>query len=121
MNDIDEKRKAESRDRFVQAYTNNAFPRSTYELTDEDIAKISEWLKTEVYPEFVEHQRGYVTNPSEPLLAEALWAENIPYLPPIGGGLSITFTATTVLMCVRVTFEAGGKKWTKDFTDWDNF
>jgi hypothetical protein len=90
-----------------------------FDLSTQDHARIQEWLKTKVYPEVIANQRasaqakGASPNP----IREAQWDAGLPYAGAIGGGLTYSFTPTTLGLVTKVRY---GDDYELDITDYSD-
>jgi hypothetical protein len=84
-----------------------------FQLEPGDEVKIDAWLHAEVYPEILERQK------QNPEMAAMIFTDSdgreIPYMGAIGGGLTYSFTPTSLGTVVKVSF---GDK-VLDLTDYD--
>jgi hypothetical protein len=84
-----------------------------FTITAEDDAKIHQWLVKEVYPPIVERQLqdpmigGFIGTDAE--------GNRYPYEGAIGGGITYSFTPTSLGVVVKVKY--GDKE--LDLTDYD--
>lgn len=79
--------------------------------------KVSHWLKSEIYPKVVARQEQ-----SEELRKMIITDENgakHPYLGAIGGGLTYSFSPTSLGTVTKVTWNDGTLDETLDVTDFD--
>jgi len=88
-----------------------------FEITAEDNAKISKWLRDEVYPSIVSEQ---LKNPD---IAQHLYPDDDgiirrPYTGAIGGGLTYEFTPTDMGVVTKVRYFNGKEL---DLTDYDSW
>jgi hypothetical protein len=85
-----------------------------FKLEPGDYDKINTWLKTVVYPPIVAKQK------LDPDTAAMIWKDadgnEMPYLGAIGGGLTYSFTPTSIGLIAIVEFYTGEKL---DLTDYD--
>lgn len=65
-----------------------------FQVTDEETAKIHEWLMTTVYPPIIEEQRKTFADAHE--VMKYNWDLGYPYGGAIGGGVTYCFTPTSL-------------------------
>ena len=98
---------------------NNALDISplSFELSAKQLAKVQDWLVNEVYPPIIKRQRN---DPScDPWLPPDA---KEPYMGAIGGGVTYSFTPTSIGMAVNATFGKGTKnEQSLDLTDYDEW
>ena len=88
----------------------------TFTVSAAEGEKIEQWLKTEVYPEIIAEQKLDKNYPSfAPYMGEN--GEEYPYQGAIGGGVSYSFTPTSIGTIVKV--QCHGKE--LDVTDYNSF
>src|SRR3546814_18969748 len=84
--------------------TDTLFPYTTLFRSSEQDAKVKEWLVTEAYPAAVTAQRATYPDPS-PIMRDC-WAIGRPYEGAIAGGLTYSFTPTSLGVIETVRFGA---------------
>ncbi len=85
-----------------------------FEITKYQHIKIEDWLNTIVYPEVIQHQKEYLA-PSE--FVNHCWDNNIPYEGAIGGGLTYSFSPTSIGIVCKVCYQ----DYELDITDYDQW
>jgi hypothetical protein len=90
-----------------------------FTLTKEQYDKIQKWVKDEVYPAALEHQKKTVKNPD--WCYTSTWELGYPYEGAIGGGLTYCFTPTSLGISENVVYENGDFKMKLNVTDYDNW
>jgi hypothetical protein len=73
-----------------------------FEVTDEESARIDEWLKTEVYPAVIAKQRETFIDPG--VFITSCWDDGYPYEGASGGGLTYSFTPTSIGVVTNVRY-----------------
>ena len=73
-----------------------------FSVSDEEHKQIEEWLITTVYPEIIKKQKETMTNPS-PFVIE-IWNQGFPSEGAIGGGVTYTFTPTSLGVVFKVIY-----------------
>ena len=87
-----------------------------FTVTEEQHTQIEEWLKG-VYAKQVIIQQNNTENPSE--IMKYCWEKGVPYTGAIGGGLTYSFTPTSVGVGLIVKESLSGE--TLDVTDYENW
>ena len=91
----------------------------TFTLTDEELKAIDEWLMDEIYPEVIaEQKRNFKANEINPVVLSH-WEDGQPYGGAIGGGVTYSFTPTSLGVVVKVKEAHTGKE--LDLTDYDSW
>ena len=79
--------------------------------------KVDSWLRSEIYPRVIERQE------KDPMLKQFICEDErgnkIPYTGAIGGGITYSFTPTSLGTVVKVTWNDGTINETIDVTDYD--
>lgn len=73
-----------------------------FEISDEQNARVNTWLLEIVYPAVIEDQRkvpAYCAND----FAKSCWEMGFPYEGAIGGGVTYSFTPTSLGTVTKVT------------------
>jgi hypothetical protein len=73
-----------------------------FSITPEQDIKIDKWLHEEVYPKVIASQREHYKDPS-PFIT-ACWDEGYPYEGASGGGLTYSFTPTSLGTVEKVKY-----------------
>lgn len=94
----------------------NFWKEMRFEISQEEQAKIDEWLRTVIYPPIVEQQR------QNPDIAKWLVTDEdgvtYPYGGAIGGGLTYEFTPTSIGMIIKVRWHDGQELDLTDYESW---
>ena len=85
-----------------------------FELNEQQKARVTAWLKDEVYPDVIAKQKESGTLNGNPI-AEDCWKNGFPYGGAIGGGVTYMFTPTSIGVVEKV--ESYGKE--LDLTEYD--
>lgn len=93
---------------------------SDYFISEEDQDKIDTWLHTTVYPAVIKEQKGRCALNPDSYHASTYgwsWENGYPYEGASGGGLTYSFTPTSLGVVFQVQY--GEHK--LDLTDWESF
>jgi len=88
----------------------------TFTLTDEAEEKIDAWLK-EIYAKAIAKQKEEIESPNDFIIF--CWEEGYPYTGPIGGGLTYSFTNTSIGVVITVKESITGE--TLDISDYESW
>lgn len=94
---------------------------ATFTVSDEDLAKIDAWLKTQVYPPIIERQRREAAAGGRLSGHEWLWDKGYPYQGACGGGLTYEFTPTSIGTVFKVRYKTFDEDVELDLTDYASF
>jgi hypothetical protein len=73
-----------------------------FELTPEQNARVTKWLKETVYPAVIEKQRATIKIPHS--FAQECWDAGYPWEGASGGGLTYNFTPTSIATIETVQY-----------------
>jgi hypothetical protein len=85
----------------------------SFEVTKEQTEKVNAWLKKEVYPEIIEQQKK--DERFRDLVYKDEDGQEYPYTGAIGGGLTYSFTNTSLGVIIKASY--GDKE--LDLTEYD--
>lgn len=91
-------------------------------LSKEENTKIQEWLSEEVYPTIIQWQKKRFKNPDHTI--KLSWEDGYPYMGAIAGGLTYSFTPTSLGVVCKVEHWTPDPEWKKfkldltDYNDW---
>jgi hypothetical protein len=91
----------------------------TFTISDKELDKLNQWLKNDVYPWVIEHQRKTTKNPDK--ITKSFWDQGMPYEGAIGGGLHIIFIPTSIGNIVKARYKTYDHDFETDLTDYDTF
>ena len=73
-----------------------------YKLSDQQNKAINDWLYNECFPKTIEQQKLDILEPDE--FVQLCWDAGEPYSGAIGGGITITFTPTSIGVITTVIY-----------------
>ena len=85
-----------------------------FEVNDKTMNKINRWLIDTVYPEVIKQQKESIAADA---FIQSCWDANLPYSGAIGGGLTYSFTPTSIGVIVKVSY----LDYELDVTDYDEW
>lgn len=73
-----------------------------FEISDEDNARVNTWLMEVVYPAEIAKQQAVPENHDREIF-RACWEAGYPYTGAIGGGITYSFSPTSIGMVTKVS------------------
>lgn len=90
-----------------------------FEISEENEAKIDEWLANEIYPDLIQQQKDTIAEPT--IFHTMSWEDGFPYEGAIGGGISYKFTPTSLGVIFEAEYSFGGKTFTLNLTRYEDW
>lgn len=87
-----------------------------FEITAEQHERINQWLETEVYPVEIARQKESGEFDAMPIAHDS-WEQGFPYTGAIGGGMTYSFSPTSIGLVTKVTY----LDHSLDLTDYENW
>jgi hypothetical protein len=90
-----------------------------FEITPENSQKLQDWLYNEVYPEIIQKQKETIKEPN--MFHQMGWEDGVPYQGAIGGGLTYSFTPTSLGTVLKVQYITHSKTYELDLTEYEDW
>ena len=90
-----------------------------FEITEEQLKKLDEWLKNTVYPEAIRIQKKKIKQHDPEY--RIFWEGGYPYEGAVGGGLQYVFIPTSIGTISKVVYKTYDMNVELDLTDYENF